>query len=211
MRNIGCVLLALWILIIPVSAKSPTDLAKLLHERVTRIHMAGPWMNAWGTCTAFGIDKKKGWGITSEHCVVSEAGFPYPYVVDDQNRVITTLVTSTPLGFLDDDLALLEGEIFTELDDLDINPSPPFPGEEVYSSGFPFGQRPPFFMVNSIARTSTTNFKMQFQNGVDQGVSGSPVVDRNGRVVGVIAAGTNNVTEVIGSWHFQELLEAVSE
>ena len=37
------------------------------------------------------------------------------------------------------------------------------------------------------------------------GMSGSPMVNEKGLVVGVIVKGTPSITYVIGSWDFQEL------
>jgi len=182
------------------ASKSPIDLATYLAKSVTLIHMRGP-NQQWGSCTAFAI--REGWGITAEHCVTSPAGFRYT-VVDTQRRPLTVIGTAAKA----DDLALLRGDIFTELPSLTTLTTLPKAGEAVGASGFARGFGPPFFFYTTVARTHLNGFLFHLVGRAGGGMSGSPVANRDGLVVGVLTKTAPGATEVTGSFHFQELYKA---
>jgi hypothetical protein len=218
MRRLG-VVLALLLFSVSGHAKSLPELAEFLRERVVRIHMAGPNALWAGTCTAFGIDATRGWGITAEHCVQTRDGFRYQ-LYDDARRPLTLLVTSTELGphncrFLpqmlrcpDDDIALIQGKTFTERPALVAQTVVPAPGVQVAAGGFAVGRFPAFFWAGTIARTYPEWFHFEVQGPILQGMSGSPLVTAEGLAVGVVTKGTYGHTLALGSWHFFELREA---
>lgn len=205
MRIVVSALLALGLLIAPVGAKTPVQLSTHLQKSIIRIHMTGPIVD-WGTCTAFSINKKRGWGITAEHCVISKQGFEYR-VVDDALRPLTVVARSSAIvpPRPADDLALITGDIFFETDELIALTIVPTVGSEVATSGFALGEANPFFFYTRIARTAPKWFSMEIAGGVLQGMSGAPIVNKDGLVAGVLTKGTYGHTFVIGSWHFQEL------
>ena len=207
MRMLVSAVLALGLLIAPLAAKSPSELATFLSKHIIRIHMTGPILD-WGTCTAFGVNKKRGWGITAEHCVVSDQGFDYR-VVDDALLPITVLARSSTIGPPQpkDDLALITGEIFFDLDSMVALTIVPTVGSEVATSGFAFGELRPFFLYTRIARAIPEWFTMEMAGGALQGMSGAPVVNKDGLVAGVLTKSSYGHTVVIGSWHFQELFQ----
>jgi len=183
-----------------LGAKSPVQLAEHLAKSVTQIYMSGP-NQKWGSCTAFTVNKNKGWGITAQHCVIQEStGFHFT-VVDFRSRPLSLLAVAAPA----DDLALLQGEVFSSMPTLVALTIPPITGIEVGALGFAGGYGPPFFYFSTVARTHPTGYKFQLVGASEPGMSGSPVANRNGLVVGVMTKSTSGSTEVIGSWHFQEL------
>ena len=187
-------------------ADDPADLAETLADRVVRIHMAGPRLpRQWGTCTAFSVNQERGWGVTAEHCVSQpETGFAYD-LVDDKRRPLTVLAHSYPLGYRTDDLALLKGEVFTEIKALTALTIVPAAGVTVYAMGFSMGVQPAFFTDAMVARSTERLFFIHLDEAMLPGMSGSPVVNADGLVVGVVSRGNYGYTAVTGSWHFQEL------
>lgn len=205
MRLLIAASLALVLIITPLSAKNLRNLAKDMRESIVRIHMTGPILQ-WGTCSAFTINQERGWGLTAEHCVVTKEGFEYR-VVDDNSRSVDIIARSSLIfpPRPEDDLALLEGDIFREFPDLTAMTVIPEVGTTIAAYGFARGERRPFFFASTVARTRPRWFSLEMSGSVLQGMSGAPVVDPDGLVVGVVTKGTPSNTYVIGAWHFQEL------
>jgi len=209
MRMLVGVSLVLSLLVASPSAKRPADLADHLRKSLVRIHMTGPRVQ-WGSCTAFAINKDRGWGITAEHCIVTERGFEYR-VVDDSFRPLAVVARSSrtvpPNAY--DDLALLEGDIFREVPALIALTIPSVLGEEVFAYGYAGGEDVPFFFQSYIARVRPNWFSMEIAGSVLMGMSGAPVANKDGLVIGVVTRGTHANTYITGSWHFQELYTAI--
>lgn len=187
------------------TAKDLSGLAEDMRKSITLLRMTGPALR-WGTCSAFAINKDRGWGLTAEHCVVTADGFEYR-VVDEQSRPVEVIARSSAIfpPQPEDDLALVRGDIFRELPELTALTIVPDVGDIVAAYGFALGQRIPYFYTSNVARTRPTWFSFEISGPVMHGMSGSPTVNEKGLVVGVIVKGTPSNTYVIGSWHFQEL------
>ena len=187
------------------TAKDLSGLAEQMRESITRIRMTGPVVR-WGTCSAFSINQERGWGLTAEHCVVTVNGFEFR-VVDDQSRPLEIIARSSTISppRPEDDLALLEGDIFRELPALTALTIVPEVGTVVATYGFARGERNPFFYVSNVARTRPRWFSLEMAGSLLGGMSGAPVVNDKAQVIGVVTKGTASNTYIIGSWHFQEL------
>ena len=187
------------------TAKDLSNLAEDMRQSITRLRMTGPALR-WGTCSAFAINKDRGWGLTAEPCVVTVDGFEYR-VIDEPSRPISVVARSSAIfpPQPDDDLALVQGDIFRELPALTAMLVIPDVGDIVAAYGFALGRRTPYFYTSNVARTRPRLFSFEISGPVMHGMSGSPMVNEKGLVVGVIVKGTPSNTYVIGSWHFQEL------
>lgn len=200
------ILITLLCALLLLGAKSPIQLAEHLSRSITQIHMSGP-THKWGSCTAFTVNQKRGWGITAAHCVKQDnTGFLFE-VVDHEYRPLTLLATGHP----HDDLALLSGEVFSSMPTLVALTIPPVAGTEIGAMGFAGGYRPPFFFFSRIARVHPTGYLFHIMGVSESGMSGSPVVTREGFVVGVMTQVTKGSTAATGSWHFQELYEKATQ
>ena len=138
--------------------------------------------------------------------MVSVNGFEFR-VVDDRTRPLEIIARSSTIfpPRPEDDLALLEGDIFRELPALTALTIVPDVGTVVATYGFARGERNPFFYVSNVARTRPRWFSLEMAGSVLSGMSGAPVVNGNAQVIGVVTKGTASNTYIIGSWHFQEL------
>ncbi len=197
MKKLIAIFVFIFLLTTPVKSQGIID---DIQQNLVRIHASGP-NNRWKTCTAFVIEK--GWGVTAEHCVTTDEGFDLK-ILDDQRRKITVFARSITSGFNGDDIAILTGEIFKETPGLTLSDNIPDLGEDVYAMGFADGTPFPFLVKSSIAR-KWDPFYFSLQDGVLPGMSGGPVVDTNGNVVGVISRGNYGATQSSGSEHIQEL------
>ena len=195
---------------VSLQAKSLPDLAQFLQERVIRIHMTGPRgyhtpPDGWHSCSAFGIDAARGWGITAQHCVQNAEGVHYAFVVDDFHRPLRVVATAEQVGFIDDDLALLHGDIFTELDPLQQMTLIPPAGTQVVAGGYAEGNHKIWFGAFVLSRIDEIDTTFRLQGGVIGGMSGGPVLNQDGQVIGVLVEGDGLQTKAIAAWHFQEL------
>jgi hypothetical protein len=199
-------LLLVGFLAVPLSAKNPVALAEDLAKSITRIHAAGPYRN-WNSCTAFSVNEERSWGMTAEHCVITAGGFVMD-IVDDQYRELTLVANSTALGFGNDDLALIGGEIFKELNQLTSMTIVPPAGGTISALGYALGQTPPTFYHGIVARSSNEVFMMFLQGAALSGMSGAPVVNSDMQVIGLITETSVADIKVTGTKHFKELQEA---
>ena len=70
------------------------------------------------------------------------------------------------------------------------------------------GYGPPFFFFTRVARVHPTGYVFHITGPSEPGMSGSPVANRNGLVVGVLTQTAEGSSAVTGSWHFQELYQS---
>ena len=188
-------------------AKSPVDLASFLEDKVTMIHGAGP-NGKKGSCTAFAIRNDKQWGITAEHCARNSTfGFDYT-MTDHKQRPLIVLARANR----QDDLVLLQGAVFGELPELRALTVNPQVGQQVGTRGYADGYAPSFFNWATVARVHPAKhgFRFQTDKGVRRGMSGAPMINADGLVIGVVIRGEAEYTEMTGSWHFQELFNAAA-
>jgi S1-C subfamily serine protease len=153
----------------------------------------------------------EGYILTNAHVVVPN-DFREPMSITDDSEVLaevelsvvfsgTSLRYKAELVHLDDegehDFALIKIEPFEGVPHLklpDLNMPPPEPGTEVYLSGFPLGT----FAVQEGDRVIASTLKgilsrrvgpyVQIDAGVHPGISGGPVTDSSGRLIGVVCS-----------------------
>lgn len=151
--------------------------------------------NSHGTCTAFVIDQPKNLVLTAAHCYDE---LPRLYV---DNKPVTKVVSRDTKK----DLLVLS------VDGLDrpaltLAKNDPTTGDEVASRGFGYGLEEPFFRVHHV---SAHNLDIDYQNiggpliAVDTtyvgGMSGGPLVNLEGHVVGIVQLGTESVGFGVGA------------
>lgn len=166
--------------------------------------------NAAGLGSGFIIDPS-GIAVTNNH-VVTGAGLLKVWVGGDQSKTYNAKV----LGVSEcSDLAVidLDGEGFSYLDWYE---SPIGVGLEVYAAGFPLGE-PQFTLTKGIVSKeraggetswASVDYVIEHDATINPGNSGGPLVDENGRIVGVNYRGrTTNQYFAIGRDLVADLVE----
>ena len=149
-------------------------------------------------CTAWSLDEKRGLWMTAAHCTV--------YVVDieDENVQLTIpienlMIDGRPVtaGMIDieNDLAVLQADVHAPALKLG---SYPKVGDLVTVYGYPGGWQAPLptwhFVSNPFFKFYGRDW-MLLDGSVWPGHSGSPIIDRKGRVIGLVQAhGTGRYT-----------------
>lgn len=133
-------------------------------------------------CTAFSINETKRYYLTAHHCVVpflSDEGEPEVPVLDGQP--LTIVFTNLAL-----DLAIVVGPVARPA--LVLRTQPVLAGTEVGGYGYGYGMPTPIFRlatISAIFRDPEGLEWLMVDNALIGGMSGGPLFDRSGRVVGV--------------------------
>lgn len=130
------------------------------------------------TCTAFSINEHQGLYMTAFHCV---GEYEEGDVASFAGKPLDLLFTNEKL-----DIAIFRSEVKRPA----IRPrtSPVEVGMEVGSYGYGYGFPAPVFrtaVVSTFMRPSTGVEWIMLDNPLVQGMSGGPIVDRQGRLVGL--------------------------
>lgn len=163
----------------PVDAADWSRVAARLQSSTVAIACAN---HAQNTCTAFSINRDQGLYMTAAHCV------PASYSADevDEPRIdgqpFTIVFLSTEL-----DLAIVQAAVKRPA--LEPRATPLLVGSEVVSYGYGYGSPAPILRTGVIsgfmADASTGAEWQMLDNALVGGMSGGPIVDREGKVVGV--------------------------
>ena len=180
MRLILCTVLLSVSLLLASSASSAnwTKIAPSLQAAVVPIHCS---VHERITCTAFSIDQERGHYITTSHCL-------HPAGSDDEDDV--PLIDEQPLEVLfentDFDLAVIK--ITTQRPALAVQTTPLQQGTEVASLGFALGRSVSSLRTAIVSKLDVATNDIPFvgfDNAFVGGMSGGPIVDRHGKVVGI--------------------------
>jgi S1-C subfamily serine protease len=125
--------------------------------------------------------------VTARHCVIDEAGLWDTRIGSADSSLRLKLVKDWP----DDDLAVLEPTLplVFQSNGLEVAPSMPQMGQSVMGLGYPglIGDLVPTFGYVSHQRTLFVGTQATIiYGGFLQGMSGGPLLDLKGRVVGVV-------------------------
>lgn len=120
-------------------------------------------------CTGFVVSASHGLALTARHCVPPD---DRPFLVDE---VVSQVVRVT------DSLALVTIPKMQK-PPLDIADHNPLPGEEVVSFG---GKESPFILTRHVASISEDERDVALDGPLIEGMSGGPVVNKEGKVVGI--------------------------
>jgi len=163
----------------PVDASDWSAVASRLQASTVAISCA---LHQTNTCTAFSINRDQGLYLTAAHCV------PASYSADevDEPRIdgqpVTVVFLSTEL-----DLAIVQATVKRPA--LEPRTEPLLVGSEVVSYGYGYGGPTPILrtgIVSGFMADPTTGAEWQMlDNALVGGMSGGPIVDRDGRIVGV--------------------------
>ncbi len=161
-----------WTRIVPVMRVATVSIQCSLHQRIT--------------CTAFSIDTARGHYLTTAHCL--HPGRPGPG--EEENTEDHPLIDGFELEILfeDTDLDLAVVRISTQRPALKIQTKRLQQGMEVGAFGYALGRPVPSFRTAFVSRFDATSDNMPFvayDNALVRGMSGGPIVDASGRVVGV--------------------------
>lgn len=155
-----------------------------------------------GTCTAFVIHEQKNLVLTAAHCFDSD-GVEKMFV---DNKPVTKLVAKDTKK----DLLVLQ------VDDLDrpalkLAPSDPKLGDSVASYGYGYGLESPLLKVHHVAadklhidQENIGGPLIAVDTSYVNGMSGGPLVNMSGEVVGVVQLGTNLVGFGVGAETIQD-------
>ena len=187
MRRLIAALIAILLLVLPASAADWSG----VFDR-TKFSVASLFSDA-GSCTAFSIDQGRRHYLTADHCIATDGtmafwkeGIP-GFNTQGTFDVVRVLQRSKEL-----DAAVVEGSI--GLPALMPGPEPKI-GSELASIGYALGEPAPWIfgsLVASVkdARSYGQTRRIIFRDNQDvMGVSGGPVVDRQGRVVAMVQQG----------------------
>ena len=117
--------------------------------------------------------------MTAAHCVVDETGeiVDRPYFIDGHPAIVFEVNVA-------DDLALLQTTDWGVKTGLKLANRAPRQGELVENMGFSWGQAHPFYYLGYVASTEYEDFIFAGMVAIG-GQSGSPIVNSDGKVVGV--------------------------
>ena len=132
------------------------------------------------TCTAFSIDQEKGHYITTAHCLHPVDGDDSDLPLIDQ-QTLEILFESAHF-----DIAVIK--ITTQRPALTIQPLPLQQGMHVATLGYANGRSVPSLRTSVVSKLDMTPDEVPFvgfDNALVGGMSGGPIVDRSGKVVGI--------------------------
>lgn len=132
-------------------------------------------------CTSWSINKKEGWWVTAAHCI------------NEMNQVDGGKATKVVMFDTNTDLAIYGAN---RAPALHIAPNSPRTGDEVFITGYPHASLDPITFFGKVANPwarLNKDLTVSIYNVLGlPGVSGAPIVDRSGRVVGVAQNSTQN-------------------
>ena len=164
----------------PVDASDWSRVVKRLQASTVAVSCS---LHAQNTCTAFSINSDQGLYMTAAHCV------PGSYASEgepaDEPRIdgqpLTVLYLSQEL-----DLAIVQAK--TKRPALAPRLTPLLVGNELGAYGYGYGGKAPLFRTATVSvflPDELGNEWMMFDSALIGGMSGGPIVDRDGRVVGI--------------------------
>ena len=184
-RLVLSAILAVSLLVSPAQAFNWSGVFMQVQKSVVQL------FHARGTCTAFSINQQKGYYLTAAHCLgenmamwkeaTTATGTQHTF------RVLRVLGSSIEL-----DLAVLEAA-----EGLQGLPRGRVPnkGDEVASIGYAFGEPEPFIIGAIITHIKEARSYGRYRHIIMKdnqdigGMSGGPVVDTKGRLVGMVQQG----------------------
>lgn len=189
MKRLAVVLLAFTLAVVPASASNWVKVAeKVLASTFQLQTKAGE-----GFCTGFIIDDRNDYAMTASHCV-NAGGWVEGGIYVDKKLVEVTY-----------DNPALDAAVLKLTDDtrprLKVNKDLLRVGTPVASAGYAYGMPQAFFRTGIIAvveRYYPDEFEMPDGPWIERdysdipGMSGGPVVDDSGKVIGVVQMGTRD-------------------
>lgn len=167
-------------LVAPLPVAEATDwsrVAKMMYAATAPIACS---LHQQNTCTAFSINRDQGLYLTAKHCIdpYDEAGEDVPQL---DGKALQVVFSSDDL-----DLAIVRSDVKRpalqyRTDRLEI-------GNEVASLGYGAGFATPMLrtaVVSLFLRDDKGAEWILLDNALISGMSGGPIVDRSGRVIGV--------------------------
>jgi len=181
-------------LVVPVlgAPKSPVQLIE--ETKRSMVHVSVPQEDGFYVCAGFVVSATKGWALTAAHCIKdSEAmmvnGEPSELIAMDEAFAVLSI---KPMS----------------MPPLDIRKSNPKLGEQVVTLGDGYGWFTAFVRhVGAI--TDEDHFAVD--GVIIAGMSGGPVVDEDGKVVGINQAGDNAVGLMCGATEIRDFLRSIKK
>lgn len=165
-------LVALLLLQAPVASDWPTVL-KPTYAQVVRLQIAGP-DGSVGTCSGTVINKTDGYVLTAAHCVDEK-----DIAVTVNTRHAEVIKANRLL-----DLAVLQFVAKDETE-MELAPETPPAGTEVAALGFAFGAEKMGPQIGHIQQYNAEGKDLWVNVDIIFGDSGGPLIDKQGRLVGV--------------------------